>query len=104
MSKTSKVSNPLVDFRRSHVDELRLKHCVDVALTTPITRSYGENNNGDLSNATAAILGRANFQSVLGLRHKAQVLTYLRLYDSHVGLLLNFNVPLLRDGIQRVVL
>jgi len=36
--------------------------------------------------------------------HKAQLLTYLRLHGAHVGLLLNFNVPLLRDGIQRVVL
>ena len=31
--------------------------------------------------------------------HKAQLLTYLRLHGAHVGLLLNFNVPLLRDGI-----
>jgi len=34
--------------------------------------------------------------------HKAQILTYLRLMDKQLGLILNFNVPLMRDGIQRV--
>lgn len=36
--------------------------------------------------------------------HMAQVLTYLKLSGCMVGLLLNFNVVLLRDGIRRVVL
>ena len=35
--------------------------------------------------------------------HKAQLLTYLRLSGLKLGLLLNFNVPLMRDGIVRVV-
>jgi GxxExxY protein len=35
--------------------------------------------------------------------HEAQLLTYLRLTRLHLGLLLNFNVPLLRDGIKRLV-
>jgi GxxExxY protein len=33
----------------------------------------------------------------------AQVLTYLRLMDIRVGLLINFNVTLLKHGIRRVV-
>jgi len=33
----------------------------------------------------------------------AQVLSYLRLLDRQVGLLINFNVPVLRDGVRRVV-
>jgi GxxExxY protein len=33
----------------------------------------------------------------------AQVLTYLRLLGKQVGLLINFNVPVLREGIKRVV-
>jgi len=33
----------------------------------------------------------------------AQTLTYLRLMDLRVGLLINFNVPLLKNGIRRVV-
>ena len=36
--------------------------------------------------------------------HAAQVLTYLRLLDKRVGLLINFNVPVLKNGIRRCVL
>jgi GxxExxY protein len=35
--------------------------------------------------------------------HKMQVLTYLRLADKRVGLLINFNVRLIKDGITRIV-
>ena len=35
--------------------------------------------------------------------HGAQLLTYLRLTGKHLGLLINFNVPLLHAGVQRVV-
>jgi GxxExxY protein len=35
--------------------------------------------------------------------HKKQLLTYLRLADKRLGLLINFNVELIRDGISRVV-
>jgi GxxExxY protein len=35
--------------------------------------------------------------------HKAQLLSYLKLSDKHVGLLINFNVVHLRDGIRRLV-
>ncbi len=36
--------------------------------------------------------------------HEAQLLTYLRLAGKPVGLLINFNVPLLKDGIRRRVI
>jgi GxxExxY protein len=36
--------------------------------------------------------------------HEAQLMTYLRLSGKRAGLLINFNVPLLRDGIIRRVL
>jgi len=35
--------------------------------------------------------------------HKAQLLTYLKLSNLRLGLLLNFNIPLMRDGIHRIV-
>jgi GxxExxY protein len=35
--------------------------------------------------------------------HDAQVLTYLRLTGCPVGLLINFNVPRLKDGIKRLL-
>ena len=36
--------------------------------------------------------------------HEAQLLTYMRLTKSRVGLLINFNVAVLKDGIRRMVL
>jgi len=35
--------------------------------------------------------------------HKKQVLTYLRLTNSRLGLLINFGAPLIKDGITRIV-
>ena len=35
--------------------------------------------------------------------HLAQILTYLKLSECKLGLLINFNVKLIKDGIQRVV-
>jgi len=35
--------------------------------------------------------------------HLAQILTYLKLSECKVGLLINFNVSLLKNGIRRVV-
>ena len=42
-------------------------------------------------------------KSVTGIAtiHEAQVLSYLKLSDCKYGLLINFNVKLLRDGIRR---
>jgi len=36
--------------------------------------------------------------------HEAQILTYMRLAKVKVGLLINFNVPLLKTGIKRFLL
>ena len=35
--------------------------------------------------------------------HRAQLLTYLKLTDLPVGLLMNFHVPILKEGIRRVL-
>jgi GxxExxY protein len=35
--------------------------------------------------------------------HKKQLRTYLRLADKRLGLLINFNVVLIKDGITRIV-
>ena len=40
---------------------------------------------------------------VLAPVHKKQLLTYLRLADKRVGLLINFGEELLKDGIHRIV-
>ncbi len=36
--------------------------------------------------------------------HEAQLLTYLKLSGTRTGLILNFNVPVLKDGVKRMVL
>lgn len=36
--------------------------------------------------------------------HRAQMLTYLKLTGHRLGLLINFNVPLIKHGIQRIIL
>lgn len=35
--------------------------------------------------------------------HHAQLLTYLKLYNKHLGLLINFNTPRLVDGFKRLI-
>ena len=39
----------------------------------------------------------------IGKVHGKQLLTYLRLTDVRLGILINFNAPLIKDGIKRVV-
>jgi GxxExxY protein len=46
------------------------------------------------------IVGLKAVEKVLRI-HEAQLLTYMKLAIIKVGLLINFNVPLLKDGIQR---
>jgi GxxExxY protein len=36
--------------------------------------------------------------------HEAQLLTHLRLSKTHTGLLINFNVRVLKDGLKRLVI
>jgi GxxExxY protein len=45
-------------------------------------------------------------KSVLAIEpvHEAQLLTYLKLGGWKLGLLINFNVPFLKDGIRRKIL
>ena len=35
--------------------------------------------------------------------HEAQLLSYLKLCNRRLGLLINFHVPVLKDGIQRII-
>lgn len=42
-------------------------------------------------------------ETVLAVHH-AQLMTYLKLTGNRLGLLINFNVPLLKNGLKRIVL
>jgi GxxExxY protein len=51
-----------------------------------------------------AIIVEIKAVEVLGRLHQAQLLTYLRCSGLRLGLLLNFNTELFKDGVRRVVL
>ena len=36
--------------------------------------------------------------------YEAQILTYMKLTNKRLGFLINFNVPLIKDGIKRIIL
>jgi GxxExxY protein len=36
--------------------------------------------------------------------HEAQIMTYLKLSGRHLGLMINFNVPRIKDGIRRIIM
>jgi GxxExxY protein len=50
------------------------------------------------------VVVEAKAEHALAPVHEAQVITYLKLTGCPVGLLMNFNVPMLKDGVSRVVL
>jgi GxxExxY protein len=57
----------------------------------------------DLIVADEVIVELKAVERILGV-HEAQLLTYLKLTGKHVGLIINFNVPVLHRGILRRVL
>ena len=57
----------------------------------------------DLLLGEALILELKSVHAILPV-HEAQLLTYMKLAKIKTGLLLNFNVPRMKDGIKRMVL
>ena len=49
------------------------------------------------------IIELKSVEKLLGI-HEAQLLTYMKLAEIRVGLLMNFNVTKLKEGIKRIVL
>ena len=49
------------------------------------------------------VVGEIKSVEAIAPVHKKQLLTYLRLTDKRLGLLINFNVELIKNGITRVV-
>jgi PD-(D/E)XK nuclease superfamily protein len=58
-------------------------------------------SRGDSAKAS----GQTAFKTVEALLpvHEAQLLSYLKLSGLPVGLLINFHVPILKDGLRRIV-
>lgn len=87
--------------------ELRLRHLPFVAqVELPVI--YKGNETGgkyrlDLIVADEVVVELKSVERLLSV-HEAQLLTYLKLTAKHVGLIINFNVPVLHRGILRRVL
>jgi GxxExxY protein len=93
-------------YRECLVFELR-ERGLTVATEDLIPIFYkGRSLNGhyriDLLVEDAVLVELKSIESVLPV-HCAQVLTYLRLTDKRVGLLINFNLSYLRQGVRCIV-
>ena len=86
--------------------ELR-KRGLEVAVQQPIAVAYEDIQlemgfRADLVVAQKVIIELKSVEHVLPV-HKKQLLTYLKLSDLRLGLLINFGDALIKDGITRIV-
>ncbi len=63
---------------------------------------FEEGFRADLIVAKSVIVELKSVETMAPV-HGKQLLTYLRLMDYRLGLLINFGAPLLKDGIKRIV-
>ena len=83
------------------------KRGLPVARQVPVTfvydgHQYDEGFRIDLLVAGCVVVELKSVEQVHPV-HKKQLLTYLRLGQKRLGLLINFNAALLKDGITRIV-
>jgi len=86
--------------------ELELR-CVEFAQCVPIPLMYkGRQLNKDyimdLLVENEIVIELKAVEGLLPV-HEAQIISYLKLADKRLGFLINFNVPLLKQGIRRFV-
>jgi iron complex transport system substrate-binding protein len=63
---------------------------------------FEEGFRADLIVARSVVLELKSVETMAPV-HSKQLLTYLKLMDYRLGLLINFGAPLLKDGIKRIV-
>ncbi len=85
--------------------ELRLRNVIfDREIPLPLQYKglrLNHNFRLDLVVAGSIVVELKSVEKLLSI-HEAQVLTYLKLKQLPLGLLINFNVPVLRSGIVRI--
>ena len=86
--------------------ELRKKGC-SVSCQEPIPVNYEgtilqSGFRADMIVNDTVIIELKSIENILPL-HKKQLLTYIRLAGKPLGLLINFNVEVLKDGITRII-
>jgi GxxExxY protein len=82
------------------------RHFVEVQKTIPIiyrNLRFEVGFRADLIGDSRVLIEVKAIDQLLPVHH-AQVLTYLKLTGFRTALLINFNVPLLRDGLKRISL
>ena len=86
--------------------ELELR-AFTVRARVPVELMYKEASLGkayeiDLLVEEEVIIENKSVEAIIPL-YTFQVITYLKLYNKNLGYLINFNVPLLKDGFKRIV-
>jgi GxxExxY protein len=94
-------------YERSLCHELRLRNLAsETQVKLPLMykgERVGEDLRLDLI-VQAKVVVEIKAIKEFELIHEAQLLTYMKLTGCRVGLLINFNVPSLKQGIKRMVL
>ena len=94
-------------YERSLCRELTLRNLdFDNQLAVPLVykgEAVGDNLRRELWVEKTMIVELKAVAELLPI-HEAQLLTYMKLTKSRVGLLVSFNVPVLKQGIRRLVL
>ena len=94
-------------YEKSLCRELSLRgHAFEQQLYLPLTykgEKVGDDLKLDVRVERRVIIENKHVRELLPV-HEAQLLTYLKLTGCRVGLLINYNVPVLKDGIKRIVL
>lgn len=86
------------------LEERNLKYCRQISMPTIYKGRRLENGfRLDYLVENKIILELKAVENILPI-HEAQLLTYLRTANKKIGLLINFNVKLLKNGIQRIIL
>lgn len=83
------------------------KRGLSVKIEVPIPVLYdgvnlGEGFRADIIVEDKVIVELKSVETIASV-HKKQLLTYLRLADKRLGLLINFGAPLIKHGITRIV-
>ena len=94
-------------YERAMRHELALR-AIPFEYQQPVPVNYKGHHLGDDLKLDLVVDGKliVELKAVDGLHpiHEAQLITYLKLTGIHTGLLINFNVRLLKDGLKRMVL
>ena len=80
---------------------------LNVKCESPIPVNYGDMKidmgfRADMIVEDSIIIENKTVENIAPI-HEAQLLTYLKISDIHLGFLLNWNVTLMKNGIKRMV-